>query len=184
MKSNTAQFLPAPRGSAVRVMLVLMVGLFGLAWLLYENSQANPLLPFREQIATAKAWVKMKSRDPSSVTFHHVAVGGDETPRVYLDFSWNNEPGGTSRQRWRFEFTRNSNALQVVKEDDSDKVVALEGKTLVNMRALQAGDEKTRQAQAEARAARVLMGEGAQPFPQTRSAVPANALPPVPGLGR
>lgn len=166
----------------MRGMLVLVVGLFGLAWLNHENSLADPLLPYREQIAEAKAWVKEKARDPRTVAFHHVAVGGDETKRVYLDFSWENGLGGMSRKRYRFDFAGNTDLLQVVREDETGKVVAVMGKTLENVRALQAGDEEARRIVTDARVERALeVGGGKAP-----TLVPGKAvvLPPVPGLGQ
>lgn len=183
METNTQRLLPCPHGSTVRALLVAVVALFGLAWLNYQHALTDPLLPHSGQIATAKAWVKSKARDPRSVNFHDITAEDDDSNVIRLHFSRFDEPGVESWRRWRFNFDRETSLLQVVNDEDTGRVVAYGDAMLARIRATETEAVQASQAKIQADVHQALERVDALPALPGEIVTKPVSLPVVPGLG-
>ncbi|MGV3663136.1 MAG: hypothetical protein ACO1TE_23395 [Prosthecobacter sp.] len=195
METNARRFLPPPRGHIPRAMVVAVFGCLAMAFLGYQAGRTDPLLPFSGDIARAKAWVKDKARDPSSVSFHDVSADAYEMPdgsewrSIRLNFSWDDEPGVNSLKWWRFEVEGNAGQFEVVKDEGTGEVVAYGSAVLARMRAAEEAAARDSRTRAETQVDRAQKRVDSLPMVPGKvlSATPGNRvskplLPVVPGL--
>ncbi len=170
----------------MRNTLVGMIGVFALTWLFYQQIVTDPLQQHGVEIASAKEWVRKKAQDPSKVAFEEISVDDDEERVVHLTFSWDPGPGGKSRNRWRFDFNKQTGRLLFVNDEDTGQMVAYGEETLAQMRAEAAARERVKQMrandalnEAQWRLHNAPVLPGAQPLPMNGTG--GRPLPTLPG---